>query len=104
MIVKTLQNNNTRIDLEPFIEFNDTNPIQFLEIPFHNVYDGIIGNNILRPLEAEISYRSQMLKLKTGSKIPLYFSNSQTRRGVEILLLIGSRVKKIYVRYFSRRM
>ncbi|XP_055385906.1 metacaspase-2-like [Condylostylus longicornis] len=52
---------------------------EFLELKFHDKFDGLIGNNILLPFEAEISYKNRILKLNTGNEIPLCFNESEEK-------------------------
>lgn len=64
----------TKVTIEPFLEFDSKEKLEFLELEFHDEYDGLIGNNILRPLQAEISYKEKSLKVNTGNEIPLFFN------------------------------
>lgn len=75
--VRTLTNTilcDTKVTIDPFIEFDSEGKMNFLELKFHDKFDGIIGNNILFPLQAEINYNNKMLKLNTGNEIPLLFN------------------------------
>lgn len=64
----------TKVTIEPFLEFDSKEKLEFLELEFHDEYDGLIGNNILRPLQVEISYKEKSLKVNTGNEIPLFFN------------------------------
>ena len=65
---------DTKITIDPFLEFDSKEKIEFLEMKFHDKFDGLIGNNIMFPLQVEINYKDKVLKLNTGNKIQLFFS------------------------------
>lgn len=51
-----------------FKEFSDNGTLQFYIIRFHNFFDSLIDNDILRPLNACIDYRKREINI--GKKIP----------------------------------
>lgn len=65
-----------------FNEFGDigTNKtLEFYIIRFHNSFDGLIGNDILRPLNACIDYRKKEITI--GNKtLPMHFDNETLNR------------------------
>lgn len=67
----------SKVAIPLFKEFNEDNKfIEFLEHKFHSEYDGLIGNNILKPLNVEISYKNQTLITEKAS-IKLYFDKTE---------------------------
>lgn len=70
---------NIKVTIDPFLEFDTEEKLEFLEIKFHDKFDGLVGNNILMPLQAEISYKQRILKLRTGNEIPLYFNTEEEK-------------------------
>ena len=70
---------DTKVTIEPFIEFDSKEKMEFLEMNFHDKFDGILGNNIMLPLEAEINFKNKILKLKSGNEIPLFFSVNEEK-------------------------
>lgn len=74
--IRTLQhiiNVSEKVRIPLFKEFGDPKSrIDFYVCRFHDLYDGLIGNNILRQLKAKIDYENNILHI--GNKtIPLQF-------------------------------
>lgn len=78
--LKTLQNEvftDTVYQIPMFSELGDTrNRISFIECRFHNYYDGIIGNDVLRTYNALIDYHNDELRIN-GKIVPLVFPKPQ---------------------------
>ncbi|XP_049306295.1 retrovirus-related Pol polyprotein from transposon 297 isoform X2 [Bactrocera dorsalis] len=59
---------------EEFSDIGTNKPIEFYIIKFHNFFDGLIGNDILRPLNACIDYKKNEINI--GNKtLPMHFEN-----------------------------
>lgn len=60
-----------------FKEFKKNNYfVNFIEYPFHNYFDGIIGNNILLDLNSIIDYKNRKL-LTDDTTMPIYFNEGE---------------------------
>lgn len=61
LLGKTQLNQKARI--KTFDEFGkNLNFIEFFIIKFHDYYDGLIGNDLLIPLEAVINYKNKSIQ------------------------------------------
>ncbi|XP_055836530.1 probable serine/threonine-protein kinase DDB_G0278845 [Episyrphus balteatus] len=76
--LKTLSHNikiNKKAQIPLFSELGDSNiRTEFLICQFHTEFDGLIGNNILTPLEVNIDYKNKLIKTK-DKIIELHFNN-----------------------------
>lgn len=74
--IKTLQhriNLEEKVRIPAFKEFSTgLDTIEFYIAKFHEYYDGLIGNDILRPLMAQICYRDNTIRLGENT-LPLFF-------------------------------
>lgn len=76
--LKTLQHNiklNEKVAIPIFEEFveNSENKIEFLVCHFHDHYDGLIGNDILKQLKAIINLKENILDIN-GKHIPINYA------------------------------
>ena len=77
--IKTLLHNiqiQEKVSVPIFNEFGEfpEEKIEFLVCKFHDKYDGLIGNNILKKLKATINMGDDIL-LIGNNKIPLHYLN-----------------------------
>lgn len=79
MNIKTLQHTITiteKVSIPNFEEFggDPEMKLEFLVCEFHNHYNGLIGNNILRQMQAIINLKENFLQLE-DRKIPIRYTN-----------------------------
>lgn len=78
--IKTLQHTihvTEKIRLPLFKEFGNSNEeIYFLVCKFHDTYDGIIGNDILKRFDAKIDYKLNQLEINNNT-VPISFQNEK---------------------------
>ena len=68
---------DTVYSLPIFKEFRTANLfVRFVEFPFHKTFDGLIGNNVLKLLNAVIDFKEGLLKTDNGS-MRLYFDKKE---------------------------
>lgn len=66
---------NEKVKIPLFNELgNSSEMIEFIVVKFHNFYHGLIGNDILKRLNAIIDYKNNQLNID-GKLIPLIFGN-----------------------------
>lgn len=65
-----------------FKEFGSNKEIKFVVMKFHDDYDGIIGNDILRSFNAKIDYPNHCIEIN-GKELKLYFSLNEKENEVE---------------------
>lgn len=83
---------NIRYKIPLFSIFEEENYyVDFMEYPFHSTFDGLIGNNILNPLDCIIDYSNRTIKTKHAN-IPFfmnieeenYYNNSFKDNPIEV--------------------
>lgn len=77
--------NNYTVELQPFSEFNETSPFKFFLYKFHNVFDGLIGYEMLERLGAKVDLQNKVL-ITPNAKIPIRVLNSGTKTLFEALI------------------
>lgn len=81
LTLKTLQNNvviNTVYRVPLFSELgNENDTFNLIECKFHNFYDGIIGNDVLKRFGAEINFSKNTLFINQ-KVIPLLYATART--------------------------
>lgn len=82
MTLKTLQNTvltSTVYQVPLFEELGDPQEeIQLIECQFHGIFDGIIGNDILRRYRAIINFRNNTLIIN-NKKVPLLYGETPSK-------------------------
>lgn len=82
----------TKITIPMFKEFNMPNAkIEMLETELYSDFDGIIGCNILKPLQAKIDLKEKML-ITSNAKCPLIFDDPPQECTSDDVLYFCSRI------------
>lgn len=80
--IKTLQHRITLYEkaiIPTFEEFGtNLERIEFYIIKFHEFYDGLIGNDLLRAMKAKICFKTNTIRLGEN-KIPLYIKSDEEK-------------------------
>lgn len=77
--------NDHSIEIPSFKEFNQNSKLKFYVYKFHNVFDGLIGFQMLENLKASVDIGKKML-FTPNSKIPIQILNSGIRNLFEALV------------------
>lgn len=67
---------NKKVKIPLFKEFGKDKTAEFLEFKFHQVFNGLIGNNILIPLDAILDFKNRRL-IVDEKEIPIFFNKEE---------------------------
>lgn len=86
LVIKTLQHQVTITEkavIPAFQEFNITNnALEFYVLKFHNHYDGLLGNDILKTYNTCINYKNNSIQIN-GQDMPILFDNKNSENREE---------------------